>query len=105
MTSEEALEIIERLPFIPTVTATKHSVRFELYQEYIDSGNAIDLIRIIKSCYSRMFEKGIRKAVPLEEENFYFKAQHLFDEQISLALGVPETDIEKYIQNYLDKDM
>ncbi len=57
MVKNEALEIIERMPYITTLMIANDKYRLEAFSILLQSSNPIDLVKLIKTDYIRGNDK------------------------------------------------
>lgn len=49
MTREDALELVERMPYIRTIQVAADKVRSEFYQEALHSDDPVEWVKVIKT--------------------------------------------------------
>jgi RNA polymerase-interacting CarD/CdnL/TRCF family regulator len=106
MTREEALELIDRMPFIPTISAHQHrKFRMEEYKKNTDaSATPLDLARVVKSRYVHMHFND-RTCLSEEEEVCARDAKRRLEAELAHALGLQEEEVEPYIIKYIAENM
>lgn len=102
LTEEEAEQLIEKIPKIEMLWIPNDKLREEKFKECIRSCECSEWICIIKTLYLRMQERTAQgKKVPAMDEKYKKLAEgHLYSE-LSLALGIPEKEMEDYITRRL----
>lgn len=99
MTKEEALEIIDRMPYIRTIQVAKDQLRLELYRDALSCDDPVEWIKIIKTNYVRQHDKSAGKRPSDEERNLAGQAQTKLHRLLSEALSIKEDDLERYIED------
>lgn len=98
MTKEEAEELIERIPFVPTIMESNSKLLREKYSAAMNSHLPIEWVRVIKTVYLRMNEaRSSNRRLSDTERNVYESAKRFLYTELSLALGIPETLMEDHI--------
>lgn len=93
----EAMEILDRIPYIRTIKAPKEKIRNELYAEAMNEYDCIEWIKVIKSVYIRQRDGSLSD----EELAFASKAKEYFHSEVSIALCIPFDEVESYIVHYV----
>jgi len=101
LTKEEIMDIISRIKDIPEVEWQRDNrIRSERFRSIIESGDREGIIALIKTVYEngkRRSEEG--KKNYLADENFMRKAQKLLYSEFSIVLGIPESEVESFIES------
>lgn len=97
LSKDEAMEIIERMPYIRTIKAPNIKIQNEIYTEALASRDCIEWIKIIKTIYIRREEKRLSE----EEIQFESSAKKLLYESLSDALSIPVSKMEDFIKQYI----
>ena len=63
-TKEELEELMERMPYITTISAPNRKVRRELYDIAMEKYEDIEWVKVIKSVYLRMKDHGYEEFEP-----------------------------------------
>lgn len=101
MTREEALELIERLPYIRTILVANDRYRLEVYEKAVASDDPIEWIKVVKTNYVRLHDEEARRYPSGRERNLAAKAEEQFYRLLSEALGVETDQMEEFIGQYL----
>lgn len=102
MNREEALELIERLPYIRTFQAPNDKILEEFFAEALQQEDPVEWIRVIKTCYVRQEDHSDKRKLLTERERYQGKrAKELLYEMLSKALDQPAEKMEEYIQKHL----
>lgn len=105
MTRDEALELIDRMPYITTIQARTDKIRIELYKNAVESDNPLNWISVIKSFYLRTHTQSGERLIASEEETrVAASAKEQLEAELAKALGIREEEVEDYINNYLDEN-
>lgn len=106
LSRSEAMELIERLPYIRTFQAPNEKLLEELFEEAAAKDDPLEWVKIIKTCYVR--QNGVtKKGRPLtqKEAEAGEKAARLFRGQIAQALELEESGADAFIERYLAENM
>ncbi|MDR0827017.1 MAG: hypothetical protein LBN33_03940 [Desulfovibrio sp.] len=103
MTRDEAMELIDRMPYIPTIAENNKKLRLELYRLSSESDDPLEWIKVIKSCYVQMHFVD-KTNISEEELQYGDNAKKRLEAELSQAVGITEKDIEDYINTYIDKN-
>ena len=100
LTKDEVMDIIKRIKDIPEVKWQKDNrVRSEYFRSIIESGDREGIVALIKTVYEngkKRSEEG--KKNYLADENFMRKAERLLYSEFSVVLGIPENEVQKFIE-------
>jgi len=103
MTRDEALELIDRMPYITVIKAPNDKIRTEFYKTAVESGEYVEWIRVVKSYYLRTHNgSGKRLTTSKAEADLAAKAKHQLEAELAKALDIPEEEVEGFINDYLD---
>lgn len=103
MSYEEALELIERIPFIRTFQVTDNQILEEFIEEASQKKDYVEWIKVIKTCYIR---EHFMKKKPLNEK---IKAmRNDINDQLNFALSkaldISINEVELFIKNYIEEN-
>lgn len=101
MTREEALELVERMPYIRTIMVANDKLRLELYQGALASNDPVEWIKVIKTNYIRQNDKTARRYPDEAEMESAGRARELLYGQLSEALGIPVRDLDGFIEKHI----
>lgn len=97
MSRKQALELIENIPSIPVVELSKLKAAQE-YKALVDSGDCMDLVRVIKTSYLRCEEKEAERKKAGENDKIYFRlAEKALYEELAVALGMTYAQTRDYV--------
>lgn len=102
---EDALELIERLPYIRTLQVNNDKVRLELYYDFLESDDPAEWVRIIKTHYIRKNDDTLRRRPTRQEEELAEQAKEKLHRALSEALGVDLEQMEPYIAEHLASEI
>jgi CarD family transcriptional regulator len=105
MNNKEALELIERMPFVTTIKAPNTKVRIELFKASINSGEPMEWIKVIKTHYVRTHTgAGDELTADPAETRLAAIAKNLLEAELAKSLVIPRNEVETYINTYLDEN-
>lgn len=99
MNKEDALELIERMPFITTIKAPHRKARIEYYQISAESDDPVEWIKVVKSCYVGMHYGGM--SVCDEELRYADLARTRLEGTLAHALEIGQDEVEAYINRHI----
>lgn len=67
LTKEEAMELIERIPYIRTLQIVDNAYRLQVFQTALASDDPVEWIKIIKTDYIRRQDTAAKKRPSPEE--------------------------------------
>lgn len=104
ITREEARELLEQIPEIQELWIPNEKMREAKYKECMRTCECEDLIKIIKTLYIRKLDRQAQgKKITTTDERYLKMAEGSLYSELSLALGVPEEDMEDYICKYIEE--
>lgn len=101
MTREDALELVERMPYIRTIQAANDKARPELYRIALDSEDPVEWIKVIKSDYIRRNDRTARRFPSPEEGRIAGEAREKLNGMLSGALEIPKDGMDRFIEDYI----
>lgn len=103
MSKEEANALISEIPGIEEIWADNDKVREEKYKECIKSCECRELVRIIKTLYTRKMEriKAGKKITTTDERYLKSAEEHLYSE-LAVALQVSAENMEEFITEKIE---
>lgn len=101
---EEAVELLDLIPFIRTIEVDNAKQLRAKYVELMRLHEPLEWVRVIKTVYARTDMSASRTSrVSDTERSFSDNAKRNLHAELSLALGVPEGDMEQYITEHIQK--
>ncbi|MDO4559806.1 MAG: hypothetical protein Q4C86_02550 [bacterium] len=100
MTREEALELIERIPYVTTFSAPSGKARIDLYKKAVGKKEPLQWLKVVKSCWLRKDENAGRIEGALEGE-YGERAKRQLHAELAAALEIKEDEVESFISGYL----
>ncbi|MCQ4813893.1 hypothetical protein [Cloacibacillus evryensis] len=100
MTKEEALELIERIPYVTTFSAPSGKARIDLYKRAVGKKEPLQWLKVVKSCWLRREEDSGKITGTLESE-YGKRAKRLLHAELAAALEIKEEEVESFIEGYL----
>lgn len=100
ISNEEANALIDDIPNIEDLWVANERQREEKYKECIRSCQCRDLVKIIKTLYMQKKRRNAqgKKATATDERYMKMAEESLYSE-LSMALGIPKTDMVQYISD------
>ncbi|MDF2485738.1 MAG: hypothetical protein K0R46_1906 [Herbinix sp.] len=106
LTQEEALELINRIPFIDAIWIANDKLREDYYKKAMRSNDIVEWVKIIKTLYLRKEErKAEGKSVSATDEKYFKIAEMCLNDELALALGIPSDKMKDYMLNKVGDPM
>lgn len=103
ITKEEIDKLLLEIPEINTINLEEKQIE-QTYKELMKSGTHEDLVKIIKTTYSRNQMRILNNKKISEKDDEYFKrAEKYLYEEIGVALNMDFLETKNYIINKLKK--
>ena len=103
MSREEAIAFVDSLPSIEVLTVEREKNRRDIYRKTLELASLESLVSIIKTVQVRRIELAKVKKRPSESDNDYEKkAKHCLYGELSIALEIPVSDVERFIECRLE---
>lgn len=95
---EEAEKLIKAIPEIPLLVIANDKLSEQAYKDCIKTNDCEDLVRIIKTIYTRKQKrlKAGRKVTAVDAKYFHMAEDNLYGE-LAVALNISRQDVEGYI--------
>ena len=103
MTRDEALELIERMAFVPVIKAPSKKMLLDVYRASAESDDPVEWIKVIKSCYVRKNFGG--PGLSGDEEECGDAAKQKLETAVGRALGLRPDAVEGYITKYIEENI
>ena len=104
LTKEEAWELIERLPKIPTAWTNNERMREQKYKEAVKANDPEALVAIIKMIYQRKQERLSQGRKCTATDTKYFEvAENLLCRELGVALGKSKQEVCEIIIDYMSQ--
>lgn len=104
LTKEEAWELIERIPEIPTAWTDNEKMREQKYKQAVKSNDPEALVAIIKMIYQRKQKRLAQgKKCTSTDAKYFQTAENLLYMELGAALGKPKQEVCRTIVDYIDK--
>lgn len=101
---EEAIELLDRIPSVQTIEGDNAKQLRAKYMELMRMHEPLEWVRVIKTVYARTNTSASRaQRVSDTERSFSDNAKRNLHAELSLALGIPERNVENYITEYIQK--
>lgn len=100
---EEAEELIRAIPEIPLLVITNDKLSEQTYKDCIRTNDCEDLVKIIKTIYTRKQKrmKAGRKVTAVDAKYFHMAEENLYGE-LAVSLDIRRQDVESYIADVID---
>ncbi len=100
---EEAEKLIREIPEIPLLVITNDKLSEQAYKDCIKTNDCEDLVRIIKTIYTRKQTriKAGRKVTAVDAKYFHIAEENLYGE-LAVALNISRKEVEGYIAEAID---
>ena len=103
---KEAMEVIDRLPYIRTFRAPSEKLLEACFEEALAKNDCIEWVKVIKTCYVRRTDPSNKgKLLTKREIELGEEAEACFQREISAALGIPVEKADEFIQQYLAENL
>ncbi len=102
MTRNEALELIERIPYIRAIQAPSDKILEEHLEQAIAKQDCLEWIKIIKTLYIRGNDTSKRyKPLSANIAEIGLTAKKLLHTELASALDIAYAEVEDFISNHL----
>lgn len=104
MTNEEALELLEQIPYIPMLWIKNDKQREDVYREALKSHECTDWVKIIKTLHARRQERlSHGKKLTFTDEKYLNIAQNCLYGELSIALDMEKDKVEELVNERLEQ--
>jgi RNA polymerase-interacting CarD/CdnL/TRCF family regulator len=103
MTRNDAIELIERIPFITTFTAPSTKDLLDSYRKALNKKDPVQWVKVVKSCYLRKDDTPSAQTFGTLQKQYGLKAKKILHGELASALDIKEDEVEPFIKNYLEK--
>ena len=105
LTKEEAWNLINRIPDIPTTWTNNEKMREQNYKEAVRANDPEALVAIIKMIYQRKQKRLAQgKKCTATDARYFQIAENLLYMELGVALEKPKQEICKTIIDYIDQN-
>lgn len=102
ISKEEAVGLLDRIPSIEELWIPNEKLRETMYKESIRKCDCEELIKIIKTLYIRRQDRIAKgKKITTTDDRYLKMAEGSLYSELSIALGIPENEMESYIHTYI----
>lgn len=106
LSRDEALELIDRMPYIRTINAPNDKILEELFEEAMAKGEPVEWIKVIKTCYVRQHDNTSKsKPISDKQKEAGENAKLLLQSELAVALGINISEVEGYINFRIAQDI
>ena len=104
LTKDEAWDLIERIPEIPTAWTDNEKMREQKYKEAVKANDPEALVAIIKMIYQRKQKRLSQgKKCTATDARYFQVAENLLYMELGAALGKPKQEVCETIVDYINK--
>ena len=104
LTREEALKLVERIPYIDAMWISNEKYREDYYKKAIRSNQCEEWIKIIKTIYLRKEErKSEGKALSSTDEKYFKMAEMYLYDELSISLSIPSERVKGFLLSKLEE--
>ncbi len=104
ITKDEVEQLLEEMPTIGTLWVENERLRENQYKECVRTGDCRELVKIIKTLYTRKMDRMAQgKQVTSTDEQYLKIAEDSLYSEMAIALGIPRDKVKEYIISYLKK--
>ena len=102
LTKDEAWNLIERIPEIPTAWINNEKLREQSYKEAVKANDPEALVAIIKIIYQRKEKRLAQgKKCTATDARYFQIAENLLYMELGVALGKPKQEVCRTIIDYI----
>ena len=102
LTKDEAWNLIERIPEIPTAWINNEKLREQSYKEAVKANDPEALVAIIKMIYQRKEKRLAQgKKCTATDARYFQLAENLLYMELGVALGKPKQEVCRTIIEYI----
>lgn len=103
ISKEEAAKLVDQIPEIETLWIDNEKLRESRYKESMRTCDCTEWIKMIKTLYLRRRQRIAQgKKITATDERYLKLAEGNLYAELSIALGVPEQDMESYITEHIE---
>lgn len=104
ISSEEAQELIDRIPQIPLLKIECDKQREDVYKEALKKHNCMDWVKIIKTLYARRQERLAQgKKLTFTDEKYLNIARDFLFGELSIAMEMDKDEVENLVMERLEQ--
>lgn len=106
LSKSEIIDLIDRLPQIKEIWITNPKIRKTKFRELYDSGNPVEIFRLIKSFEKKKKElEKENKFLSFTDESFLREIKTNIYNEFSVGLNITSNDVENFILERLGKEI
>ena len=106
LSKSEIINLIDRLPQIKEIWITNPKVRKTKFRELYDSGNPVEIFRLIKSFEKKKKElEKENKFLSFTDESFLREIKTNIYNEFSVGLNITSNDVENFILERLGQEI
>lgn len=104
MTKDDAMELIERIPYITTFAALNEKFRTDYFRKAVGKNDPVEWVKAVKTYYILKNEISGKKVGGLESQ-YAAKAKELLHSSLAEALGIGEGNVEEFVESHIKSMM
>ena len=105
LTEAEVYDLIRDMPNEETIWINDDRARNDNFKHILDNGDRKDLIKIIKTLYSRKKELSASgKKLRAADEEAMLRAENMLYDEFALVLNIKRTEVVDFILNHIDNE-
>lgn len=103
ITKKQAEELVHMIPSVEVEKLDAHNprTRGEHYEEVLNRHDCEDLVQLIKTVYAKSMQNGRR--VSQIDQRYKKRAEDLLHGELSVALGIPVSEVPNYISQAIKR--
>ena len=104
LSREEALQLIRSIPQVEAEVSRISTKRMleEHYRELMKPHTPQALVRTLKSVYAKRHDGQKLRPLSSTDENYRKRAEMLLHQELSVALGIEQSEVERFIVNMIE---
>lgn len=102
MSREDALDLIDKIPSLPTLTVEKEKNRREVYRVALAEASPEKFVGIIKTVMERRAEMlKLKKRLSESDNDYEKKAKYCLNGELAVSLGMRFDEVDSFIEERL----
>ena len=102
MSREDALDLIDKIPSLPTLTVEKEKNRREVYRVALAEASPEKFVGIIKTVMERRAEMlKLKKRLSESDNDYEKKAKFCLNGELAVSLGMRFDEVDSFIEERL----
>ena len=101
LSRQEILEMIDRAGKTPVNWIADSKIRRETFSKILRGGDAVDLIRMLKSIHLHQEELPQGKQLPMSDQEMQHAAQRQLYSEMAYVLSIEESQVQPFILEHI----